>query len=196
MILKMATRDLGSPTDLSQTKATPRLLELVGPGVPGAASPRSKDIETHYSHPMQIAPQTRHYLETARSGHLATADTTADPHLIPVVFVLIDNAIYIVIDDKPKTTTRLKRLRNIEANPRAAFLVDTYDDDWTKLGWVLCRGPADILEQITHAQDTALREDVLAELRAKYPQYHDHQLAQRPIIRLRIERVTSWGQVE
>ena len=145
---------------------------------------------------MQIDPSPRHYLETARSGHLATADATSDPHLIPVVFVLIDNAIYIVIDDKPKTTTRLKRLRNIEANPRAAFLVDTYDEDWTKLGWVMCRGAADILEPSTDPQDTQLREEVLAELRAKYPQYHDHQLAQRPIIRLQIERVTSWGQTD
>ena len=142
---------------------------------------------------MPIDPQTRRLIETARAGHLATADATGDPHLIPVVFVLIDDAIYIAIDDKSKTTTRLKRLRNIEGNPRAAFLVDTYDEDWSKLGWVLCRGPADIIDSAQHPGDAPPRDEILAELRAKYPQYHDHNLANRPIIRLRVERVTSWG---
>ena len=150
---------------------------------------------------MEIAGPVRRFLETARSGHLATADAEAEPHLVPVTFVLIDEAIYIAIDEKPKTTTRLKRLRNIEENPRAAFLVDQYDDDWTRLAWVLCRGAASVLEadvQKAGAQppDAPARDEILAELRAKYPQYHDHDLASRPILRLRIERVTQWGAIE
>ncbi len=155
---------------------------------------------------MEIEGPVRRFLETARSGHLATADAEADPHLVPVTFVLIDEAIYIAIDEKPKTTTRLKRLRNIEENPRAAFLVDRYDDDWTRLAWVLCRGAADVLEadvqkpdvQKASAQppDAPARDEILAELRAKYPQYHDHDLASRPILRLMIERVTRWGAIE
>ena len=150
---------------------------------------------------MEIEGPVRRFIETARSGHLATADSEADPHLVPVTFVLIDEAIYIAIDEKPKTTTRLKRLRNIEENPRAAFLVDQYDDDWTRLAWVLCRGVASVLEadlQEAGAQpaDAPARDEILAELRAKYPQYHDHDLASRPILRLMIERVTQWGAIE
>ncbi|MCZ6708498.1 MAG: TIGR03668 family PPOX class F420-dependent oxidoreductase [Chloroflexi bacterium] len=145
---------------------------------------------------MEIEGTVRRFIETARSGHLATADSEADPHLVPVTFVLIDEAIYIAIDEKPKTTTRLKRLRNIEENPRAAFLVDQYDDDWTRLAWVLCRGAADVLEPGTQPADAPARDEILAELRAKYPQYHDHDLASRPILRLVIERVTQWGAVE
>lgn len=145
---------------------------------------------------MEIEGPVRRFLETARSGHLATADAEAEPHLVPVTFVLIDEAIYIVIDEKPKTTTRLKRLRNIEENPRAAFLVDRYDDDWTRLAWVLCRGAADVLEPGRQPADAPARDEILAELRAKYPQYHDHDLASRPILRLMIERVTQWGAVE
>ncbi len=145
---------------------------------------------------MEIEGPVRRFIETARSGHLATADAEAEPHLVPVTFVLIDEAIYIAIDEKPKTTTRLKRLRNIEENPRAAFLVDQYDDDWTRLAWVLCRGAASVLEPGTQPADAPARDEILAELRAKYPQYHDHDLASRPILRLMIERVTRWGAVE
>ena len=144
---------------------------------------------------MEIEGPVRRFLETARSGHLATADAEADPHLVPVTFVLIDEAIYIAIDEKPKTTTRLKRLRNIEENPRAAFLVDKYDDDWTRLAWVLCRGAASVLEPGVEPADAPGRDEILAELRAKYPQYHDHDLASRPILRLMIERVTRWGAI-
>lgn len=154
---------------------------------------------------MEIEGPVRRFIETARSGHLATADAEADPHLVPVTFVLIDETIYIAIDEKPKTTTRLKRLRNIEENPRAAFLVDQYDDDWTRLAWVLCRGAASVLEadvqepdvQKGSAQppDAPARDEILAELRAKYPQHHDHDLASRPILRLVIERVTQWGAI-
>ena len=76
------------------------------------------------------------------------------------------------------------------------YLVDQYDDDWTRLAWVLCRGAAEVLEPGTHPADAPARDEILAELRAKYPQYHDHDLASRPILRLMIERVTRWGAVE
>lgn len=133
------------------------------------------------------------FLDTARVGHLATADTGATPHLIPVTFVRLDDAIYIPIDEKPKTTTRLKRVRNIEENPQAALLVDVYDEDWSQLRWVLIRGRADVLEPGLAPPGAPPRDEILAELRAKYPQYHRQSLAQRPIIRLHIDRVTEWA---
>jgi len=45
------------------------------------------------------------------------------------------------IDEKPKTvsSTGLKRLKNIHANPRVSLVIDDYSDDWTQLGYVLIR---------------------------------------------------------
>ena len=85
----------------------------------------------------------RDRIGAARSAHLATASASAAPHLIPVVFALSGTAVYIAIDEKPKTTTRIRRLRNIEENPQAALLIDRYDDDWTKLWWIMLRGRAE-----------------------------------------------------
>ena len=143
---------------------------------------------------MTIDAETRRFVETARVAHLATASADGDPHVVAVTFVLIDDDVFIAIDEKPKTTTRLKRIRNIEENPQATLLVDVYDDDWSKLGWAMLRGTASIIEGPSPA-GACSRDEILAELRAKYPQYHSHDLVDRPIIRLAIERVTSWGRL-
>ena len=86
------------------------------------------------------------FLAARRVGHLATADARAAPHLVPVCFVVSDGAVYITIDQKPKGAVRaLKRLKNIIENPVATFVADRWDEDWTRLGWVMLRGPAEIL---------------------------------------------------
>jgi len=107
-----------------------------------------------------------------------------------VCFVVSEGALYITIDQKPKGDPRaLKRLRNIIENPVAAFVADRYDEDWTRLGWVMLRGPAAILaEGAEHDRAQAL-------LQARYPQYREMQLAELPVIAIRIERVTSWGNL-
>src|SRR6202158_6097162 len=86
------------------------------------------------------------FLAGCRVGHLATADGRAAPHLVPVCFVVSEGALYITIDQKPKgDVSALKRLRNIIENPVAAFVADRWDEDWTRLGWVMLRGPAEHL---------------------------------------------------
>ena len=133
----------------------------------------------------------RDLLRRSRSAHLATASADADPHLIPVVFALHDDAIWIAIDEKPKTTLRLRRLRNIEDNPRAALLIDHYDDDWSRLWWVLLRGPAEVWWPQTWTAERA--QAAIAALRARYPQYAQMALEERPLLRLIPERVTRWS---
>jgi PPOX class probable F420-dependent enzyme len=83
----------------------------------------------------------------------------------------------------------LKRLRNILENPLAAFVADRWDEDWTRLGWVMLRGPAEILA------DGAEHDRAQALLRSRYPQYQRMELAGLPVIAIRIERVTSWGDL-
>jgi PPOX class probable F420-dependent enzyme len=132
----------------------------------------------------------RRFVETSRVGHLATADASGAPYLVPVCFALGEEALYITIDEKPKRQDRpMKRVRNIRENPRAAFIVDRYDEDWTRLGWVMLRGPAEILESDDeHAAAQAM-------LRSKYPQYLAMNLARLPVIALRIAHVASWGDL-
>ena len=92
-----------------------------------------------------IDAETRRFIDEQRVGRLATAGADGAPHVVPVVFALVDDDAYVVIDEKPKTTLRLRRLRNIAENPRAALLVDVYDEDWSRLRWAMLRGAASVL---------------------------------------------------
>jgi PPOX class probable F420-dependent enzyme len=137
-----------------------------------------------------LSDAQRRFVEKRRVGHLATADASGVPFLTPVCFALADAALYITIDEKPKRQDRpLKRVRNILENPRAAFIVDRWDEDWTRLGWVMLRGAAEILE--SGAEHDAAQEL----LRTRYPQYRSMNLGDLPVIALRIAHVASWGDL-
>jgi len=133
----------------------------------------------------------RRFLAHQRIAHLATADRRALPHVVPVCFAIADGTLYITIDEKPKRvpSPALKRLRNITENPAVAVVVDRYDEDWARLGWVMLRGQAEILLDGTEHQDAQ------ALLRSRYPQLRAMQIAQYPVIAVRIERTTSWGNL-
>jgi len=137
-----------------------------------------------------LSERERRFVESRRVGHLATAEPGGMPHLVPVCFALLGDTLYITVDEKPKRQDRpLKRVRNIRDNPHAAFVVDRYDEDWTRLGWVMLRGPAEIL---TEGEE---HDRAQAELRSRYPQYRTMNLAGLPVIALRIARATSWGDL-
>jgi PPOX class probable F420-dependent enzyme len=133
----------------------------------------------------------RRFLAQQRVAHLATADRRAVPHVVPVCFAVAGGTLYITIDEKPKRrpATALKRLKNIAENPAVAVIVDRYDEDWARLGWVMLRGRAEILREGQEHQDA---QDLL---RARYPQLAAMQIATYPVIAVRIERTTSWGDL-
>ena len=103
--------------------------------------------------------EVRHFLEAHRVGHLSTAGADGVPHVIPVCYAADAEAVYFVADEKPKRrpARELRRLRNLRENPRAALVVDDYDDDWTRLAYVLVRGPIDrpvyLVTRITAIKD-------------------------------------------
>lgn len=133
----------------------------------------------------------RRFLEASRVAHLATADRNGEPHLVPVCFGLRGLDLYITVDEKPKRADiPLKRLRNIRDNPAVAVSVDRWDEDWTRLGWIMVRGQAEI---IAEGQEHDQAQDLL---RSRYPQYRAMELAPLPVIALRIARVLSWGRLE
>lgn len=123
-------------------------------------------------------------------ARLATIGPDGTPHVVPVCHVLDGNTLYVVIDEKPKRPGAvLQRLRNLAARPAAAVVVDRYDPDWRRLGWVMLRGRAEILAggaEHTRAQELA---------RARYPQLRAMRLDGLPVIALRIARVASWGNL-
>jgi PPOX class probable F420-dependent enzyme len=115
------------------------------------------------------------------------------PHVVPVCFAVVDPCTLVfAIDDKPKAAGRpLKRLRNLEENPRFALVVDVWDEDWSGLGYVLVSGRGSVVT------DRARRSSAIGALRARYPQYvamgldaHRH-----PVVELAIERVHRWGRL-
>jgi PPOX class probable F420-dependent enzyme len=133
----------------------------------------------------------RRFLRHQRVAHLATADRRAVPHVVPVCFAILERTLYITIDEKPKRRPEvaLKRLRNIAENAAVAVIVDRYDEDWSRLGWVMLRGHAEILREGTeHRNAQAL-------LRSRYPQLGAMQIARYPVIAVRIERTTRWGNL-
>src|SRR5262249_55668044 len=80
----------------------------------------------------------------AHVARLATADAGGQPHLVPIVFAVVEDEIYSATDNKPKSTAgsqgRLRRLDNIRANASVSVLVDHYEDDWSRLWWARADG--------------------------------------------------------
>jgi nitroimidazol reductase NimA-like FMN-containing flavoprotein (pyridoxamine 5'-phosphate oxidase superfamily) len=100
-----------------------------------------------------LSDHERRFLLTRRVGHLATADSQAIPHVVPVCFTIWQGTLYITID------------------------------------WVMLRGRAEILRAGTeHDRAQEL-------LRSRYRQLAAMQIAERPVIAVRLERVTSWGNL-
>lgn len=142
-----------------------------------------------------LGPDERAFLEGARVGHLATADAAGAPHVVPVCFVAVGDTVYMALDEKPKRVgpAALRRARNVAENPRAALVVDAYDEDWSRLRFVLVRGPARLVAPgpTEHAPEHAR---AIASLRAKYPQYQAMALEDRPVIALDVTHAAAWGQ--
>jgi PPOX class probable F420-dependent enzyme len=138
-----------------------------------------------------LPDRERAFVLGRRVAHLATADGRGVPHVVPVCFAIDADTLYITIDEKPKrgAATSLKRLRNIAENAAVAVVVDRYDEDWSRLGWVMLRGRGEILT------DGAEHTSAQALLRTRYPQLAAMSIAQHPVIALRIERTTSWGDL-
>jgi PPOX class probable F420-dependent enzyme len=130
--------------------------------------------------------EARARFAAARVARLATAGRDGQPHLVPITFAVDGDRVYTAVDHKPKTTKNLRRLRNIEENPRVALLADHYAEDWATLWWVRVDGRAIILEG-----DMVLERhlDALAE---RYEQYRQTRPA-GPVIVIEADRWTGWA---
>jgi PPOX class probable F420-dependent enzyme len=129
------------------------------------------------------------FAERHRVAHLATADAVGAPHVIPICYALIAATFYFIVDEKPKRTrTGLKRLRNIAVNPQVALVIDDYDEDWTRLAYLLVHGRAAcVADEREYARG-------LDALRQRYPQYRSMPLAfeTHPMVRITPSRSHWW----
>ena len=126
-------------------------------------------------------------VRAARVARLATASANGQPHVVPVCFALVDDQIYSAVDLKPKRTRELRRVRNVRENPNVSLVVDEYDEDWTRLCWVMVEGTARVV-------DGAERGRALAALVAKYAQYARMELAHTAgdVLAIMPARVVAW----
>jgi PPOX class probable F420-dependent enzyme len=129
-------------------------------------------------------------LRDSRVARLGTADRAGQPLVVPVCYVFDGRRCFSPIDAKPKRldARSLRRLRNIEANPRVSLVVDRYDEDWTRLCWVIVEGRAEILTEGPE------RADAVDLLKAKYAQYRTLGLDRdaATVIRISPDRTMSW----
>jgi len=136
-----------------------------------------------------IDPGLRRRIARARVGHLATSDGTR-PSVVPVCFVLLGDTLYQAIDAKPKSVSagRLRRVKNIQANPQAALLIDHYVEDWRRLWWVLLQGRGRLLASGPE------HERAIKSLRRKYIQYRTTTplTSNAHVIALDVARLRHW----
>ncbi|KAA1295001.1 MAG: TIGR03668 family PPOX class F420-dependent oxidoreductase [SAR202 cluster bacterium] len=132
------------------------------------------------------------FVSRQRIGHLATADMSGNPSVIPICFVLgKDQTVYTALDSKQKSVkvSNLKRVTNISENSTVSIVFDVYSEDWEELAYVILFGEASLIE------DPVEQRQAEALLREKYTQYETFLEHNAPIIRIDVNRSKSWGSI-
>ena len=137
------------------------------------------------------APEVSDFLKAGRVARLGTADAAGQPLVVPICYAFDGRHCYSAIDAKPKRQVPggLRRVRNIRENSRVSLLVDHYDEEWSRLRYVVLQGRADLLSEgaeFTHAVDLLLE---------KYTQYRAMSLDRSSglVIKITPERVIQWS---
>lgn len=139
-----------------------------------------------------LTDDQRRFLAGQRVARLATADAGGHPHVIPICFVVDGDTVYFTIDEKPKRKSGvpLKRIANIRENPCVAMVVDRYEEDWSRLGWVMVQGHAEVLDSGDE------HDRAQASLKTRYRQLAGMRIEALPVVAIRIARAASWGNLQ
>jgi len=115
-------------------------------------------------------------LRSAEHGILCTLGAQDVIDAVPVCFAVVSERIVTPIDRiKPKSTTNLGRLRNLDRNGTATLLCDEWNgSDWSQLWWVrvhlIRRTSDDLSEAPVEVYERALRQ--------KYVQYRETEFVE------------------
>ncbi len=126
----------------------------------------------------------RGLLDRVRRGVMSTIDPDGHPHSVPVVFAVAGEEIVSPIDHKPKTGVVMRRVRNVGRDDRVTLLLDEWDEDWTRLAWLMVRGHASVDEDPIDA--------LMRGLNTRYPQYAPDE-RHDALIRIRPSRFLWWS---
>ena len=121
-------------------------------------------------------------LDSARRGFLATA-TDNTPHVVPIVFVRIDQLLFSPIDGKPKSKQQLRRIRNLERNPVCSLSIDHYSENWNELWWLRLDCRASVIP---------MNDDIARGLKEKYRNYESISVGESAIS-LAIHNYRFWS---
>lgn len=148
---------------------------------------------------VSLGDDQRELLARTRRAVLGTESPDGRPRLVPIAFAYTESGdggvvLYSALDEKPKSVAdprALGRVRDLLARPRVSVLVDEWSEDWERLMWLRLDGVAALLEP---GGDAAAEHAIaVGLLRQRYPQYATHRLEERPIVRIAVERMWSWG---
>jgi PPOX class probable F420-dependent enzyme len=131
--------------------------------------------------------EARRRFATGRVAYLATLRSDGTAALVPIFFEVVGNRVVSAVDPKPKRTLELARLRHIARDPRVTLLVDHYEDDWQLLWWARAEGEARVVAAGPE------RDEALANLRAKYPQYQTLDGPFGDAVIVEVARWTGWS---
>jgi PPOX class probable F420-dependent enzyme len=123
-------------------------------------------------------------LGTTRRAVMTTIARDGSPHAVPVVFAVSGDEIVSPIDHKPKTGQTLARVKNLARDPRVTLLLDSWDEDWTKLVWVMIRGRAEV-------DETPSRE-LMRAINLRYQQYAPEEVHDA-LIRIKPTLLSWWS---
>jgi len=140
----------------------------------------------------EIDEDTLQFIRAHRVARLATVAEDNRPLVIPICYVFDGERVYSPIDEKPKKVPidQLKRVRNINANPAVALVIDDYSENWNELRYVLLTGSAEIILPDDKGEE---HKAAVEQLREKYAQYRAMEIDKRPIIRVLITRIKRWA---
>ncbi|MCX4583963.1 TIGR03668 family PPOX class F420-dependent oxidoreductase [Streptomyces sp. NBC_01481] len=136
---------------------------------------------------MRLTPEdARARFAAAPVARLATVGSEGTPHLVPFTFAVEGDLVCFAVDQKPKSTRDLRRLRNIRANDQVSALADHYADDWSRLWWARADGHAEVVEEGERLSA------VMELLRAKYVQYRERS-PEGPVVVISVTRWSGWA---
>jgi hypothetical protein len=115
-------------------------------------------------------------LRSAEHGVLCTAGPRQRIDAVPICFVVVSGAIATPVDRiKPKETTALGRVRNLDRDATATLLCEHWSlHDWSQLWWVR----AHLVRRSGNDLSPTLLEQGEGALRRKYLQYGDTDFAE------------------